>query len=216
MKKLFYGLAIAILLVGIGIAVFQTQKSSLGATGITAKGEKLKAVDLAGIGYVASTTADIIDGDEVAASTAFQFASSTDKTYWDTLKSDYPNKYGATTTAFVFVGDSEMATFNIWFKPKYIGSKLVYELSASNDSDCQNASSTLNVANWFPLPVIATTTVSEIKDIQEKVFTAPAVSTYKWSFTIDDINYQCLKLKFSTNSTTDFSFLYANTVLKLK
>ena len=163
-----------------------------------------RSFNLIGTGYyygggVASSTAQ---------ATIFQFVTSTDTTtnYKDTAKSDYPNFYGNTTTAAFSVADADKVLLDFYYDPVITASQLVYELAYSNDTGCNQASSTLNTANWYPLPQTATTTPWS----QSVTTTANAITGFtqpqKFGLLINT-DYQCLRLRAYNSSTTDGSLL---------
>lgn len=144
----------------------------------------------------------------------FTFASSTDKTYWNTTKNEYPQTYGATTTASFDVSDASQVTFNFYYDPLIAASALNYTIAYSSDAGCQNASSTINTANWYPLPEIATTTPASVTTETTPRSITGITSATKWGITVDNINYRCLRLVAYNNSTTDASTLKVSAMLK--
>jgi len=190
-------------LVAYGLFTNRDQETDQGARRGTTSHNK-DVIDLVGTGYTASSTS-------FATQTLFQFASSTDETYWDTGLDNYPQYYGNTTTASFLVDNADFLTFNIYFIPENTSSTLDITWAGSNDPGCDNASSTLNGAEWFPLQLTATTTPSADVVSQTTIARsfAPAVSTtVKYSLTLEKLNYDCLRLQASNASTTDSSLLH--------
>ena len=151
--------------------------------------------------------------------TLFQFASSTDETYWDTPFSSYANFYGATPTAAFMVKDAELVTVNYVYHilTDHAATSLTCEYAVSNSSGCDNASSTLNTAIWRPIPPVATSTQQawEYALTASSTFSfAPAATgDYEWSHTFDYINFRCMQVKCYNGSTTADNTLWVHAAL---
>jgi len=148
--------------------------------------------------------------------TIFQFTSSTDQLYWNTTSSQ-PALYGATTTAFIVMGNASYLSFDMFYSPATASSSATCEFTASNDSGCGYGDPNSNTSEWYPLPLQATTTPSDASATQATssivlgdVTTVGAVDDVKHSLTIKDVNYECARIQCYNSSTTDPSLLYVN------
>jgi len=147
------------------------------------------------------------------APTIFQFASSSDETYWDSTLIGFPHLYGATTTVYLENRSADRISFNGVYKGITAASSFVFEISGSNDSDCGQTMS--NSADWYPVNATTTENTAILID-EDNTFTINPADTASttFAFTIKDVNYNCTRLKFYTNSTTDASLLYVEATLK--
>lgn len=167
---------------------------------------------------IVGTGTDINDG-VIASSTAstfteiFQFASSTTETWWDTAN-NWPNFYGSTSTVRFLNEKADLITVNGVFKGLRDSSFFIFEIAGSNDASCNSASVGVN---WYPIPTPRATSTLESSIIyNDNAITVSPGSTASttFAFTLEDINYDCTKLTFYNNSTTDESLLYVEVSLK--
>ena len=166
------------------------------------------SVDLIGTGRdlnggVASTTAQ---------ATIFQFASSTDDTYWDENNPErFPDKLmTATATASMILNNADSVTFEFTYNPFVAASVMSCSFFQTNDTGCEsNATST---AELYPLTLNASTTPSDIGSVGVATTTIEFTgdTEVKHTLTIDSINARCLILQCGNASTTDGSLLYVN------
>jgi len=213
-KNLFITFVILIVLAGSGLTIYsfvkdQKQQEVNVSGGV---GSSYDTKNLIGTGFainsgIASTTDQ---------STVFQFPTSTNDVYWDTHTDRNPQLMAPTSSPILETKNAELITFNVYYKPAIAASELLLSLFASNQSGCQVASSTLNSVEWFNVPLQATTSPGYVATTGSAttsiLFTGD--NMVKHSFTIKDINYNCLKLVVSNNSTTDGSLLYVNARIK--
>ena len=208
--KIIIGMLIVVALVVGGYFGYTNLKDqSFGATTQYGNAYDLVYENLIGTGLTASSTS-------LMNQTFFEFASSTDKTYWDTETRDYPQYYGATPTAQFLTRNADAITLNIAFDPKDATSKLDYLLQYSNEDSCGNASSTLATAYWYKLPTEKSTTTPWINTADNTYEITGLSDTLYTGLTISDINYKCLKVQFYNSSTTDNSLLKVDATFKIK
>jgi len=195
--------------------------------GIVQKGIIQKDDDLQGRGSSGSSNKETIKlvgtgyayNSGVASSTdkatIFQFSTSTDTTYVDTDTANFPQMYGNTSTAQFALDNADFLTFNVYFDPFIAASNLTLYLFGTNDVQGGSASSTIaDQAEWYPLQNTATTTLSTglVSQATTTMSITPGVATpVKYSFTLEKLNYNFLRLKVSNASTTDGSLLYIET-----
>jgi len=208
-------LAGLVALIGYGVHKFVENEITPGArtsSNSVVYGDVAEVINLIGTGSVASSTSFSLLGD---AQTFFQFPSTADQTYWDTATTSYPHMYGATPTASFLVAGASYMTFEMQYRPANPNSVATCSIFASNDELCQVGFNASNTAEWFPMPLQATTTPADVSGqyaTTSIVFDAGVVT--KHTFTIKDVNYECARLQCYNASTTDSSYLYANVRIK--
>ena len=184
---------------------------------------QLRTIDLIGsgtfLGLGHGTSTDNV-GARVTLPTIFQFPSSTNRLFWNTPFVDYPAGYGATPTAAFLVSRANLVTFDYYYIPTGTDSFFTCEIAVSNDSGCNNPSSTQRTSTgWRSLPVSATTTnltggIGGNSTTSFTVTPGTADIPVADAFTIGDINYQCMMLTCFNSSTTDDSTLHLRATLK--
>jgi len=160
----------------------------------------------------------VLDLMGTSATSPFTFASSTETTYWNTDTSNYPHEYGATPTAAFLINGAEAVTFEGVFQPKIAASKMDLYIFGSNDTGCNNSSSTLNLSKWYPMPVVPTTTAYVAGTMTlgahatTSVLAIDASSTNEQPFSLalpkEYLNFNCLMVEAGNSSTTDASTLW--------
>ena len=219
MKKIIIGSVIAVIVVVVAITMFVKLKPTPIQVDVLVKTEPVieepeeinagailspRIINVVGRGRVASTTNE-------RTQTMFQFPSSTDMTYWDTNIANFPHERGPTTTPSINVSGADEVLYTFHYESLTLDSQLYYDFSYSNDAGCGNASSTLDVANYTPLPSSSTT--ESLYSPTSNTFIPGIAGSYDWGVLVKDVAYNCLKLTASTNSTTDASYLYITAAL---
>lgn len=184
----------------------------------------LRKVNLVGTGHVYTVLPDYASttGIGIATTTTmYQFASSSNRTYWDTIYNPFPNKYGATTTAYLLTEQASGWTLYGEMNATNTDSLLKLEFAVSNDAGCNEASSTLNMALWYPMPDKATSTPDHYALTNENFNMASTTKTIKpgstqkktFAYKFDEINYRCARITAYNSSTTDDSTIYFYAIL---
>lgn len=220
-KPYIFGLILFLIVGGIigGLITYKVVSGDKEA--IQSEEEAMKGIDSSRDTFPIVGTGTNINGgvaSSTARSTIFQFASSTDETYWDT-SNDWPNLCGSTSTVRFLNRKADLITINGVFKGAETASSFVFEIAGSNSAGCNNASSTTNMAvNWYPMPFSAATSTPTsaiiIGEDGTNTISPGSTASTTFAFTIRDVNYTCTRMKFYNNSTTDESLLYVEATLK--
>jgi len=143
-----------------------------------------------------------------SSTTPLTFASTTADVF--TVESPHTDAYTTSSVPF-YVGKADLLTFSGNHYAANADSEITLTISGSNDNACENPVAGTNRANWSPIPYPSATTSlqSILKTALETItLSASAAGDNEFAFTIDNPNYNCVKVEATTASTTDDSQLW--------
>jgi len=160
----------------------------------------------------------VLDLIGTSATTPLTFPESTSETNWDTKLVNYPHHYGATPTAAFLINGAESVTLDVWYAPTNTDSLMYLTVLGSNDVGCNNPSSTLNQSNWFPMPIVPTTSPEYLAPLVIAPFSTTSIAKFEPASTsiqkaslalpTEWLNFNCLQVQAYNSSTTDNSLVW--------
>ena len=210
--KTFYDLlkVIAVILVIVGLWFVFDSKSIEINIEPDQKSDQMTSDDLM-IGSVVSKNTDrgrIYSLFGTSSSSPLTFASTTATA--TSTESPHTSAYTTSSVPF-YVGLANLLTFSGNHYASNTDSEITITIAGSNDNACENPVESVNRANWSPIaqPTTTSTPQSVLRTALETItLSASAVGDNIFSFTIEEPNFNCVRLIASTNSTTDDSQLY--------